>query len=70
GRVQGAGTTLEPQEYSFIDEKPLRGLNYYRLRQVDFDGAVEYHKVISVEYKGKSSAIGVSAFPNPANEML
>ncbi|MCB9300212.1 MAG: T9SS type A sorting domain-containing protein [Lewinellaceae bacterium] len=70
GRVQGAGTTLEPQEYSFIDEKPLRGINYYRLRQVDFDGAVEYHKVISVEYKGKSSAIGVSAFPNPANEML
>ena len=70
GRVQGAGTTLEPQEYSFLDEKPLRGLNYYRLRQVDFDGAVEYHKVISVEFYGKGSAIGVSAFPNPANEML
>ncbi|MCB9300211.1 MAG: T9SS type A sorting domain-containing protein [Lewinellaceae bacterium] len=70
GRVQGAGTTLEPQEYTFLDEKPLRGLNYYRLRQVDFDGAVEYHKVISVEFNGKGSAIGVSAFPNPANEML
>lgn len=66
GRVKGAGDTQAPQEYSFVDEGPIRGLNYYRLRQVDFDGAFEYHKTISVLFQGKESELGVKAFPNPA----
>ena len=70
GRVKGAGTTEEPQEYTFVDENPIRGLNYYRLRQVDFDGAFEYHKTISVLFTGKSSGLGVQAFPNPAQATL
>ena len=48
GRVLGAGTSYETQEYSFVDEAPLKGLNYYRLRQVDFDGQATYHKVVSI----------------------
>jgi len=71
GRVKGAGTTEQPQEYGFVDEHPLPGLNYYRLRQVDFDGAFEYHKTISVAFKGKaSSGLNVQAFPNPAQYSL
>ncbi|MEM1328819.1 MAG: T9SS type A sorting domain-containing protein [Bacteroidota bacterium] len=48
GKVQGAGTTLEAQVYTFIDEQPLKGANYYRLKQVDFNGTFEYHKVVVV----------------------
>ena len=70
GRVKGAGSTEEPQEYSFVDEKPYPGLNYYRLRQVDFDGAFEYHKIISVLFDGKGNELGVHAFPNPAQSTL
>lgn len=35
--IQGHGTTQESQDYAFIDETPLDGTNYYRLKQVDFD---------------------------------
>ncbi len=70
GRVKGAGDTQEPQEYTFVDDNPLRGINYYRLRQVDFDGAFEYHKTISVLFDGKESGLGVRAFPNPAQGSL
>ncbi|MCB9276561.1 MAG: T9SS type A sorting domain-containing protein [Lewinellaceae bacterium] len=70
GRVPGAGTTPEPQAYHFTDTKPLNGLSYYRLRQVDFDGASEYHGPISVAFNGKGLGIGLTAFPNPASEML
>ncbi|MCB0557000.1 MAG: hypothetical protein KDD02_25860, partial [Phaeodactylibacter sp.] len=35
GRVPGHGTTLEPQSYTLTDRRPLPGINYYRLRQVD-----------------------------------
>jgi len=68
GRVAGAGTTTQPQEYTYTDEKPLPGLNYYRLRQADFDGAVEYHKTIVVDFKSPSGELRL--FPSPAKEQL
>ncbi|MCB9267468.1 MAG: T9SS type A sorting domain-containing protein, partial [Lewinellaceae bacterium] len=70
GRVLGAGTTQEPREYHFTDDSPLPGLNYYRLRQVDFDGRAEYHKVISILFEGKGANLGLQAFPNPAHSNL
>ncbi len=50
GRVLGAGNTQVPQEYSFRDQAPIWGTNYYRLKQVDFDGTPTYYRIISVEY--------------------
>jgi hypothetical protein len=48
GRKTGGGTTYEVQAYTFIDESPMNGLNYYHLQQVDFDGKFENHKIVSV----------------------
>ena len=62
--VPGHGTTQTEQVYSFIDRRPLPGLNYYRLKQLDFDGAFEYSKVVSVVVHGKEAALQV--YPNPA----
>ncbi|MCB9296480.1 MAG: T9SS type A sorting domain-containing protein [Lewinellaceae bacterium] len=70
GRVKGAGTTQEPQAYTFTDYAPLRGLNYYRLRQVDYDGTIEYHQVISVLFDSKETGLGIQAFPNPVQDQL
>ncbi|MCB9296479.1 MAG: T9SS type A sorting domain-containing protein [Lewinellaceae bacterium] len=70
GRVKGAGTTEEPQAYRFVDEKPLPGLNYYRLRQADYDGAYEYHKTIGVLFDSKTNGLGIQAFPNPVQDQL
>lgn len=46
GEVDGSGTTSKLQTYSFIHSKPSLGTNYYRLKQVDFDGAYEYSTTI------------------------
>ncbi len=62
--LPGHGTTHEAQSYTYTDERPLPGLNYYRLRQVDYDGAFEYSKVVSVEMERDGS--GISLYPNPA----
>lgn len=66
GRVAGSGTSLTPQTYSFIHERPHLGVNYYRLRQVDFDGTFEYSDIINVEFERK----GFHIFPNPVESAL
>lgn len=67
GEVAGAGTTTEPQNYSFTHHTPSTGINYYRLKQVDFDGTFEYSKVIAIEAAGSQD---IFAFPNPARDKV
>lgn len=55
GRVKGLGYSVERVDYSFTDHFPYPGTNYYRLRQVDYDGTSTFHKVIAVEFTGKST---------------
>ena len=66
--VMGNGNSNTKQDYGFIDEKPMQGLNYYRLKQVDFDGAFEYSEIKVVEIKSNLPAIKIS--PNPAKDIL
>ena len=67
GQVKGAGTTQEPQSYTFTDERPLAGTNYYRLRQVDYDGTESFSPVVSVVF-GKSGNITLA--PSPATDRV
>ncbi|MFT4023377.1 MAG: T9SS type A sorting domain-containing protein [Flavihumibacter sp.] len=54
-------------QYQFTDAHPLRGINYYRLKQVDLDGKYEYSGIINVKYQYSKRA---SVFPNPASDIL
>lgn len=47
--VQSAGNSNQVVEYSYTDENLADGMYYYRLKQVDFDGAFEYFSPIVVE---------------------
>jgi Secretion system C-terminal sorting domain len=58
GEIKGAGTTSQEQRYSFVDEAPVKGTNYYRLKQVNFDGSFEFSKVVTARF-GRSSSISV-----------
>ena len=64
GFVSGHGTTQEEHTYYHADEQPLPGLSYYRLRQVDFDGRVEYSRAITVVSNREED--NLLLFPNPA----
>ncbi|HQW18053.1 MAG: T9SS type A sorting domain-containing protein [Bacteroidota bacterium] len=50
GKVNGAGTTNLPQRYDYIDSKPLRGINYYKLFQTDFDGTTEEKATLAIRF--------------------
>lgn len=64
GKVEGGGTTTEPTSYSFYHESPAKGNNYYRIKQVDFDGIVWYSWVINEQYEGADGNT-IEVYPNP-----
>ena len=63
GSVAGHGTSHEPNDYTFNDEMPLAGSNYYRLRSVDFNGTFANSSIIKVEFSGAAERIKL--YPNP-----
>ncbi|CAM3713093.1 hypothetical protein POKO110462_16705 [Pontibacter korlensis] len=65
GKVDGHGNSSITIEYDYLDSYPLPGLNYYRLRQVDFDGRYEFSNVISVNAPERAQSLQVTLSPNP-----
>jgi len=63
-----AGTTASSvkRSYSITDRQPLKGINYYRIRQVDTDDSYEYFPMIAVEYLPPRK--NCTLFPNPCSE--
>lgn len=47
--MAGQGTSVVPQFYQFLDEQPLPRINYYRLKQTDFDGSFSFSPIIAVD---------------------
>lgn len=68
GQVQGAGDSYTTNAYVFSDAYPTRGINYYRLKQVDFDGTSTYSEVEAATF-GLSIVAG-TPYPNPAGETV
>ena len=65
GEVAGNGTTNKLINYDFLDDIPAIGLNYYRMRQVDYDGDFEYSPTILVDNRDGTIAFDARLFPNP-----
>lgn len=63
GIEKATGNSTILSRYSFADQTPLRGVNYYRLKMVDLDGSSEYSDIRSLAWSDQS---GISLYPNPA----
>jgi hypothetical protein len=49
GEVAAAGESSSLIRYHFVDDQPLFGTSYYRLRQVDQDGSTAFSRIASVD---------------------
>lgn len=63
-RINGAGTTSTKNDYSLLDQFPLSGTSYYRLKQIDFDGSYTYSYLVPV----KRGDDPFTVYPNPAGK--
>ncbi len=67
GTVQAKGNSAVQTGYSFSDEQPLAGTNYYRLVLVNLDGTSTYSDVKVLQL---AAIARISFFPNPAHDYV
>lgn len=68
GEVAGAGYSMHITRYQFIDENPYSDYNYYRIKQVDFDGSYDYSSIELVSTVLERAELNIDLYPNPAND--
>jgi Secretion system C-terminal sorting domain len=66
GRVPSRNTP-GINDYSLDDLHPVKGVNFYRLRQADLDGRSDYSKIVRVLFDMETNML---VFPNPALDKL
>jgi surface protein len=67
GFIPGKINSVVLTPYSYTDLSPLKGLSYYRLKQIDLDKRFSYSRIIRINnvINGK-----VAIWPNPVNNLL
>lgn len=66
--INGYGTTNDYQNYSFAHNTPAVGKNYYRLKQMDYDGAFDYSKVVIIDLRKTDG--NLSVHPTLVNDFM
>ncbi len=62
------GESSQRLDYRFSDTNPKQGVNYYRLKQVDFDGKFAYSSLVSATVVGALNIFDlVKIYPNPTS---
>jgi hypothetical protein len=67
GFVPGFGTTTQTKSYSFSVSDVQYGLQYYRLKQIDFDGTFTYSNSVEVTGPVPEQFVLNQNHPNPFN---
>jgi len=68
GTVKAGVNNNAVNNYSYADSKLKAGANFYRLRQVDIDGAFKYSKVVIVRFQQGNAE--VKLFPTIASKNI
>ncbi|MDY0392795.1 MAG: T9SS type A sorting domain-containing protein [Candidatus Bipolaricaulis sp.] len=65
--VNSKGNSSEFSNYTYEDNAPVYGNNYYRLRQIDFDGTEKLSKIAHAFVNGEVELVS-DIYPNPASD--
>lgn len=68
--VKGSGTSSSSLTYHAADAFPFTGLNYYRLKQTDYNGSFSYSNIISCVASGLGMMKVLSVNPNPVTTFI
>lgn len=60
------GNSSTAHNYQVLDSKPINGTNYYKIKEVSYDGNVHYSKIVSAKYE----TLTIDIYPNPVANTL
>jgi hypothetical protein len=64
--VAAKGNSTTKIDYDCTDNSPLKGISYYRIKQVDKSGKATYGNVVSINFSINSNTLKL--YPNPAKD--
>jgi len=67
GNILSKGESITLLNYRFIDQSPIKGDNFYRLKMVDADESFAYSRIQFLRFEEASEIV---LFPNPVSEFL
>lgn len=69
--IKGQANSAETLKYKYMDETPHKGTNFYKVLQVDSDGAVKYTQILSAEPRFEGCFdYQVGFYPNPSQNKI
>jgi hypothetical protein len=68
GEVKAAGNSGSTKQYDLTHAKPVKGMNYYRIKQLDKNGKFTYSKTIQLLYRPDQQEVMIA--PNPVSDNL
>lgn len=66
GELEGSGNSDEETSYRFMDLDARKGVSFYRIKQIDFDGDFSYSQTVVVN-KSTANDFMVATINNPLN---
>lgn len=70
GNVNGSGNSNSILKYHLVDKTPINGINYYRLKQTDYNANYKYSSIISLNVENSNDLDLVYSFNNPETNYL
>ncbi len=70
GFVKGNANSNSKNLYSFIDNSPAKGNNYYKLVQLDNDGTRTEKGIRVVSFDFTTESSNITVYPNPSSSIL
>lgn len=67
GEAAAASNGDVANDYEFYDDRPISGVSYYRIAQVDFSGSTSFTEIRELQ---RDAAPELSAYPNPVTDIL
>lgn len=65
--IAAAGNSNRDTHYSFIDNSPAKGMNYYRLKMISNSNITKHSSIVSVF---NEMTVGLAIYPNPSKNKI
>lgn len=66
-QLNAAGTSSIELDYFILDENPIVGMNYYRLKITNLNGEVTNFSDIGIYFENEKASPVITVFPNPSD---